>query len=105
MEVVYLGLGALPEQIAQAAVQEDVDVIGISSMEGAHHVKVPQLMEQLRQLGGEVPVVCGGIIPLREAEELKRIGVREVFPPGSALKDIIAAFQKYAGGRRVKGGK
>jgi methylmalonyl-CoA mutase C-terminal domain/subunit len=97
MEVLYLGTGILPAEIATTAEQEDVDVIGISSMEGMHHVKVPQIMKKLKERGLAIPVICGGVIPLNEANRLKtRHGVLEVFSPGTSLASIIEAFKKAA---------
>ena len=95
MEVVYLGASRFQDEIVKAAVEEDVDVIGISSMEGMHHVKIPDLMKELKEKQIDIPVVCGGIIPLDEAQNLKeQCGVSEVFPPGSSLREIVEYFDR-----------
>jgi methylmalonyl-CoA mutase C-terminal domain/subunit len=95
MEVIYLGASRFQNEIVKAAEEEDVDVIGISSMEGMHHVKIPDLMKELNEKNIEAPVVCGGIIPLDEAKALKeQCGVSEVFPPGSSLKEIVEYFKR-----------
>jgi methylmalonyl-CoA mutase, C-terminal domain len=90
MEVVYTGLRQTPEMIVNAALQEDVQVIGLSILSGAHNAIVPRVMELLKQKGmTDVLVVVGGIIPDEDAAELKRLGVAQVFQPGSALDGII----------------
>jgi len=95
MEVIYLGASRFQDEIVKAAEEEDVDVIGISSMEGMHHVKIPDLMKELKEKSIDVPVVCGGIIPLDEAKVLKeQCGVSQVFPPGSSLKEIVDYIKK-----------
>ena len=95
MEVIYLGASRFQDEIVKSAEEEDVDAIGISSMEGMHHVKIPELMKELREKKIEVPVVCGGIIPMNEANDLKnRHGVYEVFSPGATLKEIVECFRK-----------
>ena len=90
MEVIYTGLRQTPEMIVNAAVQEDVQVIGLSILSGAHNAIVPRLMELLREKEmSDVLVVVGGIIPDEDAAELKKIGVAEVFQPGASLEKII----------------
>jgi methylmalonyl-CoA mutase C-terminal domain/subunit len=90
MEVIYTGLRQTPEMIVNAALQEDVQVIGLSILSGAHNVIVPRLMELLREKGmTDVVVVVGGIIPSADAEELKRLGVAQVFQPGASLQGIV----------------
>ncbi|MGH9536140.1 MAG: cobalamin B12-binding domain-containing protein [Terriglobales bacterium] len=89
MEVVYTGLRQTPEMIVSAALQEDVDCIGLSILSGAHNAIVPRLMELLRAAGlNDVLVVVGGIVPPEDAEALSREGVGAVFPPGSSLEAI-----------------
>ncbi|MCB1022659.1 MAG: cobalamin B12-binding domain-containing protein [Acidobacteria bacterium] len=91
MEVIYTGLHQTPEQIVHAALQEDVEVLGLSILSGAHSVLVPKVLDLLREQGLEdVVVLVGGIIPDEEAAELKALGVREVFAPGASLETIIA---------------
>src|SRR5512135_932716 len=90
MEVVYTGLRQTPDMIVNAALQEDVQVIGLSILSGAHNAIVPRVMELLREKEmGDVRVVVGGIIPDEDAAELKRQGVAEVFQPGASLDAIV----------------
>ena len=90
MEVIYTGLRQTPEMIVNAALQEDVQVIGLSILSGAHNAIVPRLMDLLREKEmTDVLVVIGGIIPDEDAAELKKIGVAEVFQPGASLEKII----------------
>jgi methylmalonyl-CoA mutase C-terminal domain/subunit len=89
VEVVYTGLHQLPEQVVAAAIQEDVDAIGISILSGAHMTLVPRIIELLREQGAEVPVLVGGTIPDEDAAELKSLGVAEVFTPGASTGRIV----------------
>jgi len=90
MEVVYTGLRQTPEMIVNAALQEDVQVIGLSILSGAHNAIVPRVMELLQQKKmTDVVVVVGGIVPDEDAAELKRQGVGAVFQPGSSLRNIV----------------
>ncbi len=90
MEVIYTGLRQTPEMIVNAALQEDVQVIGLSILSGAHNAIVPRVMELLREKEmTDVLVVVGGIIPGADAAELKKLGVAEVFQPGASLERII----------------
>ncbi len=90
MEVIYTGLRQTPEMIVNAALQEDVQVIGLSILSGAHNAIVPRVMELLREKEmSDVLVVVGGIIPDDDAAELKRLGVAEVFQPGASLEKIV----------------
>ena len=89
-EVIYTGLHQTPEMIAETAVQEDVDAIGLSILSGAHMTLFPKIIELLRAKGvGDVPVFGGGIIPDDDIKELKRLGIREIFTPGSSTQNII----------------
>jgi len=89
-EVIYTGLHQTPEMIAEAAVQEDVDAIGLSILSGAHMTLFPKILELLKEKGaGDVPVFGGGIIPDDDIKELKRLGVREIFTPGASTTNII----------------
>ncbi|MBL8174971.1 MAG: cobalamin B12-binding domain-containing protein [Bryobacterales bacterium] len=92
MEVIYTGLRQTPEMIVNAALQEDVQVIGLSILSGAHNAIVPRVMELLRQKHmNDVVVVVGGIIPDEDAEELKKKhGVAAVYQPGAPLEAIVA---------------
>ena len=89
-EVIYTGLHQTPEMIAEAAVQEDVDAVGLSILSGAHMTLFPAIVELLRQKGiGDVALFGGGIIPQEDVAELKRQGVKEIFTPGASTQDII----------------
>jgi methylmalonyl-CoA mutase C-terminal domain/subunit len=90
MEVIYTGLRQTPEMIVNAALQEDVQVIGLSILSGAHNAIVPRVMELLReQEMTDVLVIIGGTVPDSDAERLKQLGVAAVFQPGASLEDII----------------
>jgi methylmalonyl-CoA mutase C-terminal domain/subunit len=90
MEVIYTGLRQTPEMIVNAALQEDVDAIGISILSGAHHTIVPRICELLRGEGLEdILLVVGGIIPDEDIPELKKAGVAEVFQPGASTQQIV----------------
>ena len=95
MEVIYTGIRQTPEMIIQAAVQEDVDVIGLSCLSGAHMELFSEVMTQMKQKGiDSVLVVAGGIIPEDDIPELQKIGIKVVFGPGTATSDIIDSIQK-----------
>lgn len=90
MEVIYTGLRQTPEQIVETALQEDVDVIGLSILSGAHKTLFPRIMELLSQKGlTDVMVFAGGIIPEEDIAELKKIGIKEIFGPGTPTETII----------------
>ena len=90
MEVIYTGLHQTPEQIVETAIQEDADAVGISILSGAHMTLVPRIVEGLRENdAGDVLVVVGGTIPPEDADELKRLGVSEVFTPGAPTSAIV----------------
>ena len=98
MEVIYTGLRQTPEMIASAAAQEDVDVIGLSILSGAHNTLCPQLMELLRQKGmSDVTVLLGGIIPEADIAGLKKAGVAAIFLPGTSTQEIVKFVQERAG--------
>ena len=89
-EVIYTGLRRTPEEIVNAAIQEDADVIGLSILSGAHNVLFPKIMDLLAQKGvNDIKVIAGGIIPEKDIEELKKIGIAEVFLPGSSTQTIV----------------
>jgi len=90
MEVIYTGLRQTPEQIVETAIQEDVDVIGLSILSGAHTHLFPKVMELLKENNIEdIVVMGGGVIPEEDISELKRLGIAEIFTPGTDTRDII----------------
>ena len=96
MEVIYTGLRQTPEQIVSAAVQEDVDAIGISILSGAHNTIMPRICELLRAQGmSDVAVLVGGIIPDEDIPGLKQAGVAEVFQPGASTQDIVQFIRSH----------
>ena len=89
-EVIYVGLHSTPEQIAGAAVQEDVDLVGLSCLSGAHLHLCGAVITELRDRGaGEIPIIVGGIIPDSDIASLRAGGVSEVFPPGTFVTEIV----------------
>ncbi|HUU41645.1 MAG TPA: cobalamin B12-binding domain-containing protein [Desulfatiglandales bacterium] len=91
MEVIYTGLRQSPEQIVDAAIQEDVDVIALSSLSGAHDFYFPKIMELLKNSGiDDILVIGGGIIPDEDIIPLKKIGIAEIFGPGTNTDEIVA---------------
>jgi methylmalonyl-CoA mutase C-terminal domain/subunit len=90
MEVIYLGLHQTPEQIVQAAIEEDVEVVGLSSLAGAHMTIFPKVIELLRERGAsDIKVMGGGIIPAEDMAELERLGVARLFTPGTQTSEIV----------------
>lgn len=90
MEVIYTGLRQTPEQIVETALQEDVDVIGLSILSGAHKALFPRVIELLREKGlTDVMVFAGGIIPEEDISELKKMGIKDIFGPGTPTETII----------------
>jgi methylmalonyl-CoA mutase C-terminal domain/subunit len=90
MEVIYTGLHQTPEQIAATVIQEDADAIGLSILSGAHMTLVPKVVTLLREQGvDDVVITVGGTIPADDVPELKRLGVAEVFTPGSSTDEIV----------------
>ena len=95
IEVIYTGLRQTPEMIAEAALQEDVDAIGLSILSGAHMALVPRVLELLKAQGQlSVPLLLGGIIPDEDIPELKQRGVAAVFGPGTTTDAVVAAFKQ-----------
>ena len=93
-EVIYTGLRQTPAQIVAAAIQEDVDAVGLSILSGAHNVLLPEVIRLLKDQGGEdVLVFAGGIIPDQDIESLRTAGVAEVFLPGTSTKEIVAYLE------------
>ena len=105
MEVIYTGLHQTPEMIATAAVQEDVDVVGLSILSGAHMTLFPRVLELLREQGrDDVLLTGGGIIPKEDMAELKRRGAGELFGPGTPIDDIVRYVREEVARRRVREG-
>ena len=93
-EVIYTGLHQTPEMIAEAAVQEDADAVGLSILSGAHMTLFPEVMRLLKEKGaGDVAVFGGGIIPDEDAAKFKGLGVKQVFTPGASTEDIVKWVQ------------
>ncbi len=100
MEVIYLGLRQTPEMIAEAALQEDVDAIGLSILSGAHMTLLPRVIELLEQNElSDVMVFAGGIIPDEDVPRLKEIGVRGIFGPGTNTDDVTAFVREQLSGK------
>jgi methylmalonyl-CoA mutase, C-terminal domain len=98
MEVIYTGLRQTPEQIVAAAVQEDVDAIGLSILSGAHNVLFPEIMRLLKEQDAEaIVVVAGGIIPEQDISKLKAMGIREIFLPGTPTSVAVDAIRNAVG--------
>lgn len=95
MEVIYSGLRQTPEQIVAAAIQEDVDVIGLSILSGAHNVLFPEILKLLKdQRGEDILVLAGGIIPDKDIAPLKALGIREIFLPGTSTQTLVQFIQR-----------
>jgi methylmalonyl-CoA mutase C-terminal domain/subunit len=91
MEVIYLGLRQTPASVAEAALQEDVDAVGVSIHSAAHMTLFPKLLAELAERGlGQVLVTGGGVIPREDIEELRRLGVGELFEPGTPLEEFVS---------------
>ena len=103
MEVIYTGIRQTPQMIAQAASQEDVDVLGLSILSGAHMEILPELIQLLEQQGmDDVSVVVGGIIPEVDRQPLLDLGISGVFGPGSSTREIVEFIQSAAEKRRIQ---
>jgi methylmalonyl-CoA mutase C-terminal domain/subunit len=97
MEVIYTGLRQTPEMIVETALQEDADVVGLSSLSGVHNYFFPRVMELLRKKGlNDVLVVGGGIIPNEDVAELKKSGIAEIFGPGTPTQKIVDFIRTHA---------
>ncbi|MBM3319278.1 MAG: cobalamin B12-binding domain-containing protein [Candidatus Eisenbacteria bacterium] len=102
MEVIYTGLHQTPEKVAQAALEEDVDVVAISILSGAHMTLFPRVLELLRKGGGGHVLVCGGgIIPEKDQDALGALGVGRLFGPGTATGEIVAYLEEEIARRRA----
>jgi methylmalonyl-CoA mutase C-terminal domain/subunit len=103
MEVIYTGLHQTPEQIAAAAIQEDVDAVGLSCLSGAHMTLFPRVVRLLREGGGEdIVVFAGGIIPKSDVPALKQAGIEEIFTPGTATTAIVEWVRDQVGGETAQ---
>jgi len=102
MEVIYTGLRQTPEMIVNAALQEDVQVIGLSILSGAHNAIVPRVMDLLKQNQmDDVIVIVGGIIPDQDIANLKKAGVAAIFQPGTAMDEIVQFIRRHGRSREV----
>ncbi len=100
MEVIYTGLHQTPEQIAETVIQEDADAVGLSILSGAHMTLVPRIVELLNEQGvDDVVITVGGTIPAEDVPELKKLGITEVFTPGSSTDDIVEFVRQAASAR------
>lgn len=96
MEVIYTGLRRTPEEIVNAAVQEDVEVVGLSILSGAHTVLFPKIMKLLSEKGGDdILVIAGGIIPEKDIPRMKKAGIAEIFLPGSSTQEIVKWIETH----------
>jgi len=103
MEVIYTGIRQTPEMIAQSALQEDVDVVGLSILSGAHLELFPLIVEQLKKRGvGQAVVIAGGIIPEEDHAALNKIGIKGIFGPGTPTKDIAEFIRKAVPEKKAK---
>lgn len=94
-EVIYTGLRQTPEMIAEAALQEDVDLVGLSILSGAHITLFPRILKLLREKGlGDIPVLAGGIIPDEDLPALKEMGIARVFGPGTSTQEIVESINQ-----------
>jgi len=104
MEVIYTGLRQTPEMVVEAALQEDVDAIGLSILSGAHMPLMARIVELMTENEmNDVPVFLGGIVPDEDVPRLKEMGVTAVFGPGTSLDDVIAAFRQAIAARQARG--
>lgn len=102
MEVIYTGLHQTPEMIVEAAIQEDVDVVGLSILSGAHMALFPRIINLLRERGaGDKLVIAGGIIPKDDIEELKKMGIAEIFGPGTPTSTIVEYIKSRVGSKQT----
>jgi len=101
-EVLYTGIRQTPDQIASAAIQEDVDLVGLSTLSGAHNSLFPKVIRQLTERGAkDIVVFGGGVIPDSDIPGLKEAATAEIYTPGTPINDIIAFVEKVAGGDRT----
>ena len=97
VEVIYTGLRRTPEEIVNAAIQEDADIIGLSILSGAHNVLFPKIIKLLKNEGSSgIKVIAGGIIPEKDIPGLKKAGIMEIFPPGTTTREIVTWIEHHA---------
>jgi methylmalonyl-CoA mutase C-terminal domain/subunit len=102
MEVIYLGLRQTPEMVAEAALQEDADAVGVSILSAAHMTILPKVLEELRGRGlDHVLVTGGGIIPPEDADELRKLGIGRLFEPGTPTEEFVEYLRSEVAGRRA----
>jgi methylmalonyl-CoA mutase C-terminal domain/subunit len=101
MEVVYTGLFQTPETVAIAAIQEDVDVVGLSMLSGAHLTLAPLVVEALLTRGSDIPVVVGGIVPNNDLDDLRAAGVAAIFGPGASAHEMVASINQVVSQARA----
>lgn len=92
-EVIYTGLFQTPDTVAAAAVDEDVDAIGLSMLSGAHLTLAPLVVERVRERGADIPVIVGGIVPEHDVERLRTAGVARVLGPGATAEEVVDAVR------------
>lgn len=97
-EVVYTGLFQTPQTVAAAAVDEDVDVIGLSMLSGAHMTLAPMVVDELRQRGADIPVVVGGIVPDADVGPLTEVGIAAVLTPGASSQEVVETIRRVVEG-------
>ncbi|MBW3669522.1 MAG: cobalamin B12-binding domain-containing protein [Actinobacteria bacterium] len=100
-EVIYTGLQQTPAMVAAAAIDEDVDAVGLSMHSGAHRTLVPMVIQELRERGADIPVVVGGIIPAADFSFLQEAGVAEVLTPGAPVEAVVGAMEAAVATHRV----
>lgn len=94
MEVVYTGLFQTPDSVALAAIQEDVDVVGLSMLSGAHLTLAPIVVDALRSRGSDIPVVVGGIVPNNDLDNMRNAGIAAIFGPGASAEDMVREINR-----------
>jgi methylmalonyl-CoA mutase C-terminal domain/subunit len=104
MEVIYTGLRQTPEMIAVAAIQEAVDIVGISILSGSHLTLLPEIVRAMKDKGAsDIPVIAGGVIPVEDFSELKKNGITEVFPPETPTSAVIDYVKELVSKRELLG--
>ncbi|MCX7994715.1 MAG: cobalamin B12-binding domain-containing protein [candidate division WOR-3 bacterium] len=103
MEVIYTGLHQTCEAIVEAAIQEDVDVIGLSILSGAHMTIFPRVLKLLKERKANIPVIGGGIIPQDDVKKLEKMGVKKIFGPGTPTNEIVEWIKNNVGGKNSPG--